>query len=563
MMVQHKPGLATYCVQELCKDLKIGFAENSRQPSGLHSFGTLTITMSLSIAKVIAHIRLLLLGLILVKGGLVFQDGLELSMNPGGVNPLDTVLIQMLGLGVMVACYGLLGLWQRTGKHLVLRTEITDLRDRELALQQRQCELCERDVLLLAMQQASPDGFAAIATDGRIIAYNQRMVEMWDIPPEILATRHRKPVGAYMDSLVEEPVTLRQEIEQAYADPTLQYQRENRLKDGRIFHSYTAPLPDLEGQGSGRVWFHRDITHLRRLERETCQREERLQAAIDVLGDGFGLFDAEDRLVRCNQAFADLYQQTPEALQGIDHETLLRDAHRRGVGLDTGGLPFEAWLAELHRTRRQQPHRQLELRGHDGRWFLVNERLTASGELVLVRTDITRQKQQEEELRRLATTDSLTGALNHRHFMQQATAEVHRAHRYNHSLTLLMLDADHFKQINDVHGHAAGDQVLREIVNTLRQELRENDLLGRLGGEEFAVVLPETDMAPAVAVAERLRERLASLRFQGPDRAFGITVSIGLATRLPNEETLESLLRRVDQALYRAKDAGRDQVILA
>lgn len=447
-----------------------------------------------------------------------------------------------------------------SGERLILRTEITDLKTTETALRQREAELEDRNLLLRALQETAPDGFVAVAADGHFITHNRRFGEMWGIPPEILASQHRNVAGRYLDSLVHDADTIRQQIERAYADPSMAFHRETHLKDGRIFEAHTAPLPAMAGAGSGRVWFYRDITELRRLERETRQREERLQAAIDVLGDGFALFGADDRLIRCNPGFAGLYDRTPEDLHGQYHDDILRDGYRRGVGMDTGDLSFEEWRTRLARGRRQLSSRTLELQSRDGRWFLVTERLTASDELVLVRTDISRQKQQELELRRLATTDSLTGALNHGQFMEQAGLELQRSRRYNHPLTLLMLDADHFKAVNDTQGHASGDEVLRQLVRAVRQELRGNDLIGRLGGEEFAVLLPETHQRAADAVAWRLCERLRDLRLTGNDGVFGITVSIGVAARESWEDTLEILLQRADQALYRAKAEGRDRV---
>lgn len=466
-----------------------------------------------------------------------------------GEFPGQIGLLLLLGLALVIlgTNFYLLSVWRQEKRRL---THLADT-------------LSERNLLLKAMQEAMPEGFVAVNADGRVLAYNQRFIDMWGIPAEVIDSEHRAVVGAYLDSLVHDTQRIREQIEEAYADPTLVFRRQTHLKDGRIFEAHTAPLPDLHGQGAGRVWYYRDITALRNLEQQTRQREERLQAAVAVLADGFVLFDAEQRLVRCNQAFAELYQRQPEELVGMRRPDILRDGYRRGVGMDIGDLSLEQWLTDIERSQQRQPNRQFELRGYDGRWFVIAERLTESGELVSVRTDITRQKRQEAELRRLASTDSLTGALNHGQFIHQATKALSQARHYGHALTLVMLDADHFKQVNDHHGHAAGDTVLREIVQIMQQILRDSDRVGRLGGEEFAVLLPETDSTTAQHLAERLRACIAAQCFTGLAGDFNVTASIGIASLAAQDSHLDDLLKRADQALYQAKAQGRNRVCIA
>lgn len=208
---------------------------------------------------------------------------------------------------------------------------------------------------------------------------------------------------------------------------------------------------------------------------------------------------------------------------------------------------------------------ELCLRMNDGseRWVIVSiVPIHYDGEAADLATmvDITERKRMELELHRLATTDPLTGIANRRRFFEQAQHEVARAHRYGNPLALVMLDIDRFKTINDNHGHAAGDLALRETAQACQAEIREQDLLGRLGGEEFAILLPETSPLAAEALAERLRERVAAL---APVTANGLrlrlTASFGV-TELGTGEALDRFLARADAALYDAKHAGRNQV---
>ena len=157
--------------------------------------------------------------------------------------------------------------------------------------------------------------------------------------------------------------------------------------------------------------------------------------------------------------------------------------------------------------------------------------------------------------------DALTGLNNRRHFFYLAEQEVKRARRYDRKLAAMMLDIDHFKQVNDTYGHASGDKVLQAIAELSKRTLRKQDTIGRYGGEEFAVILPETDISRAMEVAERLRVAIASCPIDISQGTVDLTVSIGVAALdTDGNMAVESLLDRADKALYAAKREGRDCV---
>jgi len=174
-----------------------------------------------------------------------------------------------------------------------------------------------------------------------------------------------------------------------------------------------------------------------------------------------------------------------------------------------------------------------------------------------------RRMRLEAELRRLASTDELTGAANRRSFLDAAGKEMDRARRYALPMAAMMLDLDLFKRINDELGHAAGDDVLRAFADAVRELIRQTDLLGRLGGEEFAVLLPHTEVGGAMVLAERIRERVRDAVVQTCGGPVRVTVSIGVAALDHSDIGIEDLLRRADDALYSAKRTGRDRVVFS
>jgi diguanylate cyclase (GGDEF)-like protein len=163
-----------------------------------------------------------------------------------------------------------------------------------------------------------------------------------------------------------------------------------------------------------------------------------------------------------------------------------------------------------------------------------------------------------------ATRDALTGIPNRRNFMDIASREIHRAQRYGHPLSLAVVDLDLFKRINDAHGHHTGDLVLQAFCRTCRNTLRDSDVIGRIGGEEFAILLPNTSQTEAQEVIERVRRAVAAtlIPITGP-APLCFTASFGISTLHQGSGDLGNLLRRADGALYQAKERGRNQVFLS
>lgn len=184
---------------------------------------------------------------------------------------------------------------------------------------------------------------------------------------------------------------------------------------------------------------------------------------------------------------------------------------------------------------------------------------------VIVFSDITERKQMEKRLQKLANEDGLTGVSNRRAFLERAEEELHRTRRYGHPAAFLMMDIDHFKKINDTHGHHAGDEVLKWVARICLDTLRLNDLFGRIGGEEFAALLPEVSLDQAKAAAERIRKNIESMPCPVEGEKIHCTLSIGIAMirqdqNANTQQTLELVMKAADHALYTAKETGRNRI---
>ena len=193
--------------------------------------------------------------------------------------------------------------------------------------------------------------------------------------------------------------------------------------------------------------------------------------------------------------------------------------------------------------------------------LMVGMKIHASTTETLVLRE--RNRELIHELEQQLETDSLTGLKNRDYFIKTARTELERVARYRQPLALLMVDIDHFKQINDTHGHLAGDEVLKSVTLVLSDMVRANDCLARLGGEEFAVLMPQTGLEQAYTAAERLRAAIAQVRCNLQGAEVRPTVSVGIAVAAEGGETLSSLMRRSDLAMYEAKAQGRNCVVAA
>ena len=291
------------------------------------------------------------------------------------------------------------------------------------------------------------------------------------------------------------------------------------------------------------------------------ESENRMRAMSQASHDPLVMIDAADRITFWNPAAERVFGYSEEEMLGQKlHDILVLPKEREWAhgklehfGL-TGTGPIVGRTMEVTGVRKSGEtfpvERAVAAFQVRGKWFAVGSM-----------RDISRRKQDEKRLNELATTDGLTGLSNRRHFLEQAEAQLRQALRYNQEFSFMMLALDHFKRINDTHGHDAGDEVLRAVARTMREVMRGTDIIGRLGGEEFGAVMPETGAEAARQVAERLRLRIMEQPIAAPSGFVRITASIGIAHLDSGQAALSDLMKKADLALYEAKNGGRNRIV--
>ena len=291
---------------------------------------------------------------------------------------------------------------------------------------------------------------------------------------------------------------------------------------------------------------------------EARQALETLYAALDNVDAGLLILNEELRAVYSNPVLHVMFRanSAEEIRQNrpLYAEMLAASAQAVAVNLDDYVSRRLAWV-------QSGDPKPMDLAMTDGTALRCHLAVLPGGGRMLIYSDVTDIVRNAEELERLATTDGMTGVYNRRHFLTLADREWSRARRYERPMSFLMIDIDYFKAINDGFGHQVGDEMIVHLARLARDCKRDCDVLARLGGEEFALLLPETDLAQAEVVAERLRREVAGNALVVASHAIPATVSIGVATALPGMKDVSDLMKAADQALYDAKHAGRNRVI--
>lgn len=359
----------------------------------------------------------------------------------------------------------------------------------------------------------------------------------------------------------------------------IQYTKDNRPL---FFEANIMTLFNSDGRVAGYVSANRDITLRKRAIKVLQESETRFQKLTKSLPDAIYSIDL-----------------TSKQVTYFNHDTFL--GYTREELMAPGSIlgtihpeDMATVMAYWQKVMRGEERNSIEyrLKNKSGKWEWVESRTTMlskgaydmPAELVVIITLITERKVAEKNLHDakaeietanqqlqqalvreeiMARIDALTQVNNRRHFFNLATQEFIVTQRYRRSLAIILFDIDHFKQVNDTYGHPIGDNVLQIVAQIASENLREADILGRYGGEEFAIMLPDTNARESLTVAERIRERIANHLIDTEKGSFHVSISLGVAEFLPQDDTLDQLIQRVDNALYIAKQTGRNRTMLA
>ncbi len=439
-----------------------------------------------------------------------------------------------------------------------------------LQAQQRQAALNANEEKLRTLFELSPLGISLTSMEGALVEFNKAFMCICGYSEAEL-----KSLKAF--ELTPEKYAL-DEAQQLNSLNTIgkygPYEKEYRRKDGSLIPVQLNGICVTGAQGQKHVWsFVEDISERKLQESQLSQARVEAEAAeqfsrstLDTVPENICVLDRAGVIIEVNQAWRDFYDANYPDPGSVDYAiganyldvceaatgANAREASRMAEGL-ASVLAGERELFSI-----EYPCDSLT----EKRYFFARVKRFSgdSGHVLVAHGNITERKMLELELARMARTDVLTGLNNRRSFMKLAETELSRTARYAGSMSVLMLDIDHFKRINDTHGHQVGDRVIQRLAALCQETLRDLDVIGRLGGEEFAVTMPSTGHSDAMVVAERLREAIEAgcvVLPQGLPLRF--TVSIGVTT-VAQEGNLDTLLDQADKALYKAKNSGRNRV---
>jgi diguanylate cyclase (GGDEF)-like protein/PAS domain S-box-containing protein len=420
-----------------------------------------------------------------------------------------------------------------------------DLAHQKLALEREKA-------ILQAVVETAPNAFFLIDKDAKLIRWNSYLRERMGLSDEQLAEASALSL-VHEEDRAAAAAKIAATLEVGYTQMEL---RADGDAEGPSHFLTTCRRVVIDGVPLV-AGLSVDITDRKRAEVALQEQKVFHEALVENIPGVFCVLDIDGRFLRWNSNL--------NKLTGLTDE----DLHKRSS---------MTWIAEKDRADAAEKLKEVFQKGYvktvlsvlshdrgERAYLMTGRRFEVRGTpyMIGVGIDTTEQLQTISELEREARTDGLTQVPNRKHFIGRAVDEFARCRRYGHSLSIWVVDLDLFKSVNDRYGHQAGDTVLRSLVKTCQHTLRDWDILGRLGGEEFGVLLPETDDQQALVVAERLRQAVASTLVPVCDGAsVSVTVSIGVATMREEDDDVHAVLSRADALLYEAKNTGRNRVCL-
>jgi len=440
-------------------------------------------------------------------------------------------------------------LWIMGALHAVgIVRDISERKQREKELE------CSRKQYLELAENA-PIGILKCDQEGNIVYANQRTLEILGSP----SVEETKKINLLTFPLLVKHGFSKKLVECLQNNELGVYEMNYESKWGKKvwLRVYVKPHADKNTATGAQVIID-DITERKQLEEERRRKEERLRLMLEGIPSPAWLVSRDRRILAQNKAAASLFGKKPGdyCWQGIHGGEYLPDEYREAFEKNGSALPGTKCYfcrGDEALNMNEPVNGEVELAGTiwDTWWIPLGEDV-----YLHYAADVTRYKKMEEELYRLSITDSLTNVYNRRFIVQKLEEEIERARRNGNKFSLIMLDIDRFKSINDRFGHNAGDLVLKSMAEMIKNRIRKIDTLARWGGEEFVMLLPETAVNKAAGLAEELQEIISHMDISGVSR---ITASFGVAGYCLGD-TVDALIQRADDLMYEAKAAGRNCV---
>jgi diguanylate cyclase (GGDEF)-like protein/PAS domain S-box-containing protein len=453
----------------------------------------------------------------------------------------------------------------------VLRQQVTDLTSLIAERSRVEADLQASDRKFRAIFDSMFEFIGLLDPAGNVLEANRTALDSVGLNrADVVGQPFPETIWWTHDALQQEK--LRNGIQRAGRGEFVRFETTHTLVDGTLacVDFSLKPVFDENGAVILLVPEGRDVTDLKRAEVALRESEQRFRCVVEELAEGVYLVDnATGAVVHANPALLAMLKYSADEIATIGPFDLIGGEYPTTLFTAVAAMKENA-IREGRCNLGSQRYRR-----KDGSFLDVDVQVTfvpngEAGLLCIVLRDISEQKAYEERLfeyqlgleeantrlKTLSVTDGLTGANNRTAFDEKLAEEYDRASRYNHPLSLMLLDVDHFKLFNDEFGHPAGDDVLQTVASTLQETARTTDFVARYGGEEFTIILPDTDYAGAMVLAERCRR--AIMGYPWDKRT--VTVSIGIATLNAETSSAEMLLEQADEAMYLSKQRGRNRV---
>lgn len=388
-----------------------------------------------------------------------------------------------------------------------------------------------------------------------VIIYNQKFLKIWELSENLTDTSNNVNQFNLIPDKVKDSQKYTNYVNELLNDMEKTSVKEFDLKNGKVIEIHGQPYM-IGNKEIGKLFTYMNMTSRKKTKEKLNKQTTFFDEIFDSIEEGIQIVDENEIIRVSNPATAKIFEEDLDKIIGKSILEYLDDDGKKIVLSQTNKRKKrKSTIYGLSIITAKGNHKQLQLS--------VSPKFDKNGKYrgaFVALTDISEQKRIEDRLRNLATTDYLTGIYNRRHYVYLTKKEIKRTKRYNHQLSMIMIDIDRFKLINDSYGHSIGDNVLKRLCYACKTQLRDSDIFGRIGGEEFAITMLECDLSNALVVAERIRKIIEDLYVKVNGSGLSFTISIGVAEFSKEEDNFYSLLKKTDDALYTAKEKGRNRV---